>query len=160
MPIHPETQRRITAYLAEAGHGSDLEGPLFRPVKNNTSKKLRKPLNPHSIHREIVLRYAKQIGRTERSCTGFAYTVCVRRRPPTRSNMGRISQKCRSGWGTPTTAPHGCMINGDGGRRRTQPFACCIERIHFIQESTAAACLLFVHTQDKRKALQTALTQT
>jgi integrase/recombinase XerD len=35
IPVHVGAQRRIEDYLALAGHRSDLEGALFRPVKNN-----------------------------------------------------------------------------------------------------------------------------
>ena len=34
LDMHPETAQRIQAYLRVAGHGSDLEGPLFRTVKH------------------------------------------------------------------------------------------------------------------------------
>src|SRR5437016_12048130 len=33
--INPQTAQRIEDYLAVAGHGADLDGPLFRPTRNN-----------------------------------------------------------------------------------------------------------------------------
>ena len=33
--INPQTATRIRDYLDTAGHGDDLSGPLFRPVRNN-----------------------------------------------------------------------------------------------------------------------------
>jgi integrase/recombinase XerD len=36
LPLHPGTAELITDYLEAAGHGEDLGGALFRPVKNNT----------------------------------------------------------------------------------------------------------------------------
>jgi site-specific recombinase XerD len=46
LPLHVLAQRLIRAYLDAAGHGEDLKGPLFRPVKNNRTKTLAKPLHP------------------------------------------------------------------------------------------------------------------
>jgi integrase len=40
----------------------DLTGPLFRPVKNNSTGTLNKPLNPASVYQEVVRRYGKQAG--------------------------------------------------------------------------------------------------
>jgi integrase/recombinase XerD len=49
-------------YLAAAGHDKDLDGPLFWPIKNNTTKTLAKPLNPASLYRDIVKHYAREVG--------------------------------------------------------------------------------------------------
>jgi integrase/recombinase XerD len=57
-----EALRLIASYLEASGHDKDLEGPLFRPVKNNTTYTLAKPLNPASVYREIVKRYAREAG--------------------------------------------------------------------------------------------------
>jgi integrase/recombinase XerD len=62
VPVHPISQRLIGDYLAFASHGSDLEGPLFRPVKNNRTKTLEKHLDPGSIYRNIVLKYGRETG--------------------------------------------------------------------------------------------------
>ena len=37
LPLHPGTQALIHAYLEAAGHGTDENGALFRPVRNNTT---------------------------------------------------------------------------------------------------------------------------
>ncbi|MBI3797753.1 MAG: hypothetical protein HY268_12400 [Deltaproteobacteria bacterium] len=60
LPVSIEAQLRIAEYLESAGHGEDLKGPLFRPVKNNATGTLAKPLHPASVYREIeaVLRQA------------------------------------------------------------------------------------------------------
>jgi integrase len=34
VPAHPLALERIHDYLEAAGHGEDVEGPLFRPLKN------------------------------------------------------------------------------------------------------------------------------
>jgi integrase/recombinase XerD len=73
----PRAQRLIEDYLDAAGHRVDLEGPLFRPVKNNSTGLLAKPLNPQSLYESIVLHYAKKIGITT-DTHGFA---CIRSGP-------------------------------------------------------------------------------
>src|SRR3954471_3857314 len=40
LAINPQAAQRIRAYLEIAGHGADMDGPLFRPVRGN-----RKPLD-------------------------------------------------------------------------------------------------------------------
>src|SRR2546430_3964093 len=62
IPMRQEAQRVVTEYLEAAGHGQDLEGSLFRPVKNNTTKKLRKTISPRSVLRDVVQHYAQAIG--------------------------------------------------------------------------------------------------
>ena len=62
LPLAVLAQRLITAYLKEAGHSEDLKGPLFRPVKNNRTKTLAKPLHPVSVYQDIVRHYAREVG--------------------------------------------------------------------------------------------------
>jgi integrase/recombinase XerD len=80
LPLHVTAQRFIAAYLAalkeaqkkakkHAGHEpepeEDLKGPLFRPIKNNRTKTLAKPLHPTSVYQDIVKRYAREVGLVE-----------------------------------------------------------------------------------------------
>ena len=62
LAVHPEAQRLIHEYLEAAGHAEDLKGPLFRPLKNNRTKELNKPLHPSSVYLDIVKHYGKQVG--------------------------------------------------------------------------------------------------
>jgi integrase/recombinase XerD len=62
VPIQPMAQRLIEDYLSRAGHKEDLKGPLFRPVKNNRTGKLDRPLNTNSVYRNIVKKYAVETG--------------------------------------------------------------------------------------------------
>src|SRR5262245_33661684 len=62
VPLHELAQRLIKEYLDAAKHGDDLKGPLFRPVKNNRTKTLAKPLHPTSVYQDIVKRYAREVG--------------------------------------------------------------------------------------------------
>ncbi len=62
IPLHPQAQRLIESYLLLAGHAEDLDGPLFRPVRNNKTGELEKHLNPNSIYRNIVRKYGLSTG--------------------------------------------------------------------------------------------------
>jgi integrase/recombinase XerD len=57
VPVHAMAQRLIEEYLAVAGNGADAAGSLFRPVKNNVTGELDRPLNPNSVYRNIVQKY-------------------------------------------------------------------------------------------------------
>jgi integrase/recombinase XerD len=62
LAIHPQVVQRIKDYLDMAGHGTDLEGPLFRPVRDNrTGLDARRSLHPDVIDR-ILRKYARSIG--------------------------------------------------------------------------------------------------
>jgi site-specific recombinase XerD len=56
------THGRIRAYLDAAGHAKELQGWLFRPVKNNSSGALAKALNAQSVYANVVRHYARQLG--------------------------------------------------------------------------------------------------
>ena len=64
VPVHVTAQRLIEEYLTLAGHGADATGPLFRPVKNNVTGELDRPLNPNSVYRNIVQKYGLETGVT------------------------------------------------------------------------------------------------
>ncbi len=60
LAINPNTAQRIRAYLQEAGHREDLEGPLFRPVRSNQkAQDERRFLDPDAIDR-ILRKYARK----------------------------------------------------------------------------------------------------
>jgi integrase/recombinase XerD len=62
IPVGLKAQRLITAYLADAKHQDDLDGALFRPVKNNITKILAKHLHPDSVYQDIVKHYGAMVG--------------------------------------------------------------------------------------------------
>jgi integrase/recombinase XerD len=62
VPVNAAAQRTIEAYLAMAGHRGDLEGPLFRPIKNNRTGRLDRPLDPASVYRNILRKYGEETG--------------------------------------------------------------------------------------------------
>jgi site-specific recombinase XerD len=76
VPIHPLVQRLIEEYLQAGKHGGgveqSLDAPLFRPVANNRTGTLDRHLDPGSILRNIVLKYAKSTG-----VSAEAIGVCV-----------------------------------------------------------------------------------
>ncbi len=77
VPVHPMVLRLIGEYLEAGKHGGavsheSLDSPLFRPVSNNRTGTLDKHLDPGSIYRNIVMKYAKATG-----ITGEAIGVCV-----------------------------------------------------------------------------------
>jgi integrase/recombinase XerD len=71
VPVHPMALRLIGEYLEAVIHGS-LDSPLFRPVANNRTGTLDRQLDPGSIYRNIVMKYAKATG-----ISGEAIGVCV-----------------------------------------------------------------------------------
>ncbi len=62
VPLHPLAQRLIEQFLLLAGHGEDLGGSLFRPVRNNRTGTLARSLNQNSIYRNIVRKYGQVTG--------------------------------------------------------------------------------------------------
>jgi site-specific recombinase XerD len=61
LPLHPGTNELIHDYLEVAGHGADDNGPLFRPIRNNRTGKLDKPLDPDMVYR-LVRGYSAELG--------------------------------------------------------------------------------------------------
>ncbi len=62
LAIHPQAAQRIRDYLELAGHSDDLDGPLFRPVRESwKATELRRPLHPAMID-HLLRRYARKIG--------------------------------------------------------------------------------------------------
>ena len=64
LPIAPIALRFIRRYLDDAEHGDDLDGALFRPVRNRSTQDLNKHLLANSVYRNVVLHWAKQVGIT------------------------------------------------------------------------------------------------
>lgn len=57
LAIHPTTAQRIRDYLGAAGHGEDLDGPLFRPIgRGARGRSLRRHLAPGMVN-VILKRY-------------------------------------------------------------------------------------------------------
>ena len=61
IPMHAQTTERINDYLERAGHGEDSEGAVFRAVRR-TRRNADKGLSGHGIYKDVVKKYALQIG--------------------------------------------------------------------------------------------------
>jgi integrase/recombinase XerD len=62
LAINPQTAARLRAYLDAAGHGADVDGPLFRPLKHNGKRRdERRGMDPDAIDR-VVRKYAAALG--------------------------------------------------------------------------------------------------
>jgi site-specific recombinase XerD len=60
-PLHPGTQGLIHDYLDAAGHGTDDNGALFRPVRNNATGQLDQAITPDGIYK-LVRAYSAALG--------------------------------------------------------------------------------------------------
>jgi integrase/recombinase XerD len=61
VPLHPGTQTLLHDYLDVAGHGTDENGALFRPVKNNRTGRLDNAITPDGIYK-LVRAYSAALG--------------------------------------------------------------------------------------------------
>jgi integrase/recombinase XerD len=66
LALNPQTAQRVEEYLAAAGHGDDLPGPLFRPVMKDKPRlphksEPRRHLHPEAVDR-ILRKYAEMVG--------------------------------------------------------------------------------------------------
>ncbi len=97
-------QRLIEEYLALAGHGADAAGPLFRPVTNNRTKELERPLDTNSVYRNIVRKSA-----WETSISTQVNGLCVHSLRATAATNALSHEadiaKVRNGSATPTCPP-------------------------------------------------------
>jgi len=122
LPLHVLAQRLITAYLKASGHGEDLHGPLFRPVKNNRTRILAKPLHPASVYRNIVKRYAGELGLTDvipglcvHSLRATATTWPCPAPARARASVRAASSVCRP---TNRVSPRRCGLQAPAGATR------------------------------------------
>ncbi|HEY1430948.1 MAG TPA: tyrosine-type recombinase/integrase [Stellaceae bacterium] len=62
LAINPQSAARLRAYLGAAGHGNDVNGPLFRPLRHNGKRRdERRGMDPDAIDR-VVRKYAAALG--------------------------------------------------------------------------------------------------
>jgi integrase/recombinase XerD len=61
IPVHPGSNGLLADYLEAAGHASEKNGPLFRPIRNNRTGELNRPLSPDGIYK-IVCSYSTELG--------------------------------------------------------------------------------------------------
>jgi integrase/recombinase XerD len=61
LPLHPGTHALIHDYLDAAGHGTDENGALFRPIKNNTTGTLERAITADGVYK-LVRAYSALLG--------------------------------------------------------------------------------------------------
>jgi integrase len=61
IPLHPATNPLIHECLEWAGHGDEENGPLFRPIRSNTTVRLDTALTPDCVY-ELVRGYSTGLG--------------------------------------------------------------------------------------------------
>ena len=64
VPTHPATLGHITDYLARAGHGNELDGPLFRPLRNTRGGSTAQALTVSGVYEHAVKMYLRGMGLT------------------------------------------------------------------------------------------------
>lgn len=62
IPTHPQSLRLVDEYLTLAGHGQQLDGPLFRRVRAPKAGQRATALTPGGVYAEVVVRYMNQVG--------------------------------------------------------------------------------------------------
>jgi integrase/recombinase XerD len=89
LAINPQTAARLRAYLELAGHGADLDGPLFRPLRPNGKRQdARRAIDPDAIDR-VVRKFATALG-LDRGCSAHSMraTFITKRRQARRPAEG------------------------------------------------------------------------
>jgi len=61
LPLHPATSGLIHDYLEAAGHGSDDDGALFRPIPNNRTGRFDQAMTPDGVYK-LVRAYSAVLG--------------------------------------------------------------------------------------------------
>lgn len=64
IPTHAHSLGLVADYLAAAGHGAELDGPLFRRVRTPKAGAVATALSPGAVYSEVVVRYMQQVGIT------------------------------------------------------------------------------------------------
>ena len=117
VPVHPMALRLIVEYLNWAGHGAELDGTLFRPVKNNRTGTLNKHLEPGSVYRNIVVKYERDTG-IHVEVNGLCVHSMRATAATNNSQTRRTSPRSRSGSGT-QTCPLPASTTGERASQRT-----------------------------------------
>src|SRR5207244_9003363 len=120
-PVNAAAQRMIEDYLALTGHRSDVEGALFRPVKNNRTGRLDRHLDPASVYQILFASTAWKPA----SAPWLWACVCIRCVPRQQQKLYRMTPilpRFRSGWGTLTYPRHACMTGARASPKTVRLF--------------------------------------
>jgi integrase/recombinase XerD len=61
IPLHPGSHELLLDYLEASGHPHDKEGALFRPIRNNRTGIVDRPLSPDGVYK-IMRGYSTELG--------------------------------------------------------------------------------------------------
>jgi integrase/recombinase XerD len=61
IPLHPGTHELLSDYLGACGHAQDKDGALFRPIRNNRTGTVDRPLSADGVYK-IMRGYSAQLG--------------------------------------------------------------------------------------------------
>jgi integrase/recombinase XerD len=130
LAINPQTAARLRAYLDLAGHGADLDGPLFRPLRpNGKRQEEHRPMDPDAIDR-VVRKFATALGLDRGYSLLVALCACGRLAPVAgraRAAAQRFPHTTRS---TCLAALERC------GKARCAPAAPCTPAAHSQHTTT------------------------
>ena len=108
LAINPQTAARLRAYLEKAGHGDDVNGPLFRPLRHNGKRRDdRRSMDPDAIDRV----WSVNMPARSASIAATRHTRCGRCSSPRRSRTALSSRTCRRPPDTATRAQRSSMID-------------------------------------------------
>jgi len=110
----------IDEYLEAAGHRDDQKSPLFRPVKNNITGTLLKPLDPQAVYTCIIRKYGKETG-INASVKGFCVHSLRSTAATNALEHGADIGKVQEWLVMPMFQRPGYMTEGKAGRRKAQP---------------------------------------
>ena len=110
IPLHPAAGGLILDYLEASGHGFDLSGALFRPMRTAAQEPYTRRLPPISFINWCALIPLFWVLRSGLMPYGQL-------RQQMRWITKRILPKCRNGWGMPILRPPGFMTTARPGRR-------------------------------------------
>jgi hypothetical protein len=140
LAINPQTAARLRAYLEASGHGDDIDGPLFRPLRHNGKQDAERPrgtattsTDPCSGRSGTTASKTPSAGiwtptQSIASCESTPLrsgstavtprTRCAPRSSPRRSKTARSSRMYRRPPGTAIRAQQNYMIDAGTTRRR------------------------------------------
>lgn len=107
IPLHPAAGGLVLDYLEASGHGFDLAGALFRPIRNNRTGTLLTAITADMIYKLV---------RTYSTALGFKIGAHALRATAATNALDHQATwlKCRNGWGATT-------LIYDHHHRKTRP---------------------------------------
>ena len=62
LPAHAHSLRLMAEYLTAAGHGGEMDSPLFRHIRAPKAGAPASALTPGAVYSEVVVHYVKRVG--------------------------------------------------------------------------------------------------